>query len=32
MPRAEFLYLAMQAGAMLLDDSEDDYNRETALL
>ena len=32
MPRAEFLYLAMQAGATLLDDSEDDYNRETALL
>lgn len=32
MPRAEFLYLAMQAGATLLDDSTDDYNRETALL
>jgi hypothetical protein len=32
MPRAEFLYLAMQAGATLLDDSADDYNRETALL
>jgi len=32
MPRTEFLYLAMQAGAALLDDSADDYTRETALL
>lgn len=31
-PRAEFLYLAMQAGAVLLDDSADDYSREMALL
>jgi predicted HTH domain antitoxin len=30
--RAEFLFLAMRAGAKLLEDSTDDYNRETALL
>ena len=30
-PRAEFIYLAMPAGAVLLEDSIDDYNRETAL-
>ncbi len=30
--RAEFLYVAMQAGAVLLEDSTDDYHRETALL
>lgn len=31
-PRTEFLYLAMRAGAVLLEDSADDYNREMALL
>ena len=30
--RIDFLQRAMQAGAVLLEDSEDDYNRETALL
>lgn len=30
--RIDFLQRAMQAGAVLLDDSEDDYQRETALL
>jgi len=30
--RVEFLFRAMQAGAELLEDSEDDYLRETALL
>lgn len=31
MPRVQFLYLAMSRGAVLLDDSCDDYARETAL-
>lgn len=30
--RAKFLYLAMEAGAVLLADDEDDYQRETSLL
>ena len=32
LPRIEFLFRAMQAGAVLLDDSQDDFVRETALL
>lgn len=31
-PRVHFLLQAMQAGACLLDDNEDDFARETALL
>ena len=31
-PRIHFMLQAMQAGACLLDDSEDDFARETALL
>ncbi len=31
-PRVHFLLQAMQAGASLLDDNEDDFARETALL
>ncbi|RFO94737.1 hypothetical protein DIC66_21915 [Rhodoferax lacus] len=31
-PRAHFLLQAMQAGATLLDNNEDDFTRETALL
>ncbi|MBK8454035.1 MAG: UPF0175 family protein [Thiofilum sp.] len=31
-PRAHFLQLAWDAGAVLLENSEDDFNRETALL
>jgi hypothetical protein len=31
-PRAHFLLQAMQAGATLLDNNEDDFARETALL
>jgi hypothetical protein len=31
-PRVHFLLQAMQAGAVLLDDNEDDFARETALL
>jgi len=30
MPRARFLFLAMDAGAELLEDSEEDFQRETA--
>ncbi len=30
--RVAFLHMAFQAGAVLLDDSEDDFNRETAVL
>ncbi|MCP4698094.1 MAG: UPF0175 family protein [Gammaproteobacteria bacterium] len=30
--RAAFLFKAMEAGVELLDDSEDDFRRETALL
>jgi len=30
--RIDFLQRAMQAGAVLLEDSEDDYTRETSLL
>jgi hypothetical protein len=32
MPRVHFLLQAMQSGASLLDDNEDDFARETALL
>ncbi len=32
MDRAKFLYLAMEAGAVLLDDNEDDFQREISLL
>lgn len=31
-PRAQFLLLAMQGGAELLADNQDDFRRETALL
>ncbi len=31
MPRVQFLYLAMSHGAVLLEDSRDDFLRETAL-
>ena len=31
-PRVHFLLQAMQSGASLLDDNEDDFARETALL
>ena len=31
-PRVHFLLQAMQAGAQLLEDSDDDFARETALL
>ena len=31
-PRVHFLLHAMQSGASLLDDSDDDFARETALL
>lgn len=31
-PRVHFLMQAMQTGASLLDDNEDDFARETALL
>ena len=30
--RAKFLYIAMDAGAVLLDDTEDDFQREISLL
>lgn len=30
--RAEFLHKAMEAGAVLLDDNDDDLRRETSLL
>jgi predicted HTH domain antitoxin len=32
MPRAEFLHIAWEAGAVLLEDSSDDFTREMALL
>ena len=32
MPRVHFLLQAMQSGAVLLDDTEDDFTRETTLL
>ena len=32
MGRAEFLHKAMEAGAVLLDDNDDDLRRETSLL
>lgn len=32
MPRIHFLLQAMQAGASLLEDTDDDYGRETLLL
>jgi len=32
MERAKFLYQAMEAGAVLLDNNEDDYRRETSIL
>ena len=32
MERAKFLYTAMEAGAVLLDNCEDDFQRETSLL
>lgn len=32
MERIKFLHLAMEAGAVLLDDNEDDFRRETSLL
>jgi predicted HTH domain antitoxin len=32
MPRTRFLLLAMEVGAELLEDSEDDFRRETSLL
>ncbi|EIC23697.1 UPF0175 family protein [Thiorhodovibrio frisius] len=32
MPRVHFLLLAMAAGAELLEDTEEDFRRETALL
>lgn len=32
MPRVEFLQKAMEQGAVFLDDSQDDFDRETALL
>jgi len=31
-PRTVFLHMAMEAGGVLLDDSKDDYERETSLL
>ncbi|NJO15390.1 MAG: UPF0175 family protein [Thioploca sp.] len=31
-PRVRFLFQAMAAGVVLLEDSEDDFNRETTLL
>jgi len=31
-PRVQFLFLAMSRGAVLLDDSNDDFTRETSLL
>ncbi|MBF0266093.1 MAG: UPF0175 family protein [Gammaproteobacteria bacterium] len=31
-PRVSFLNQAMEAGAVLLDDNDDDYRRETSLL
>jgi len=32
MPRVTFLLKAMEAGAVLLEDSQDDFNRELSLL
>jgi hypothetical protein len=32
MGRANFLHRAMEAGAVLLDDNDDDFRRETSLL
>ncbi|MEI6205242.1 MAG: UPF0175 family protein [Desulfuromonadales bacterium] len=32
MPRIEFIRKAMEQGAVLLDDSQDDFERETSLL
>ncbi|WP_408034110.1 UPF0175 family protein [Thiorhodovibrio winogradskyi] len=32
MPRVHFLLMAMAAGAELLEDTEEDFRRETALL
>ena len=32
MPRVRFLMLAMEEGAVLLDDSDEEFARETALL
>lgn len=32
LPRVHFLLQAMQAGACLMDNNEDDFSRETALL
>jgi len=32
MPRITFLYQAMEAGAVLLENSQDDFNREMSLL
>jgi len=32
MPRITFLFKAMAAGAVLLEDSQDDFDREAALL
>ena len=31
-PRTTFLFKALEAGAELLEDSQDDFNRETSLL
>jgi len=31
-PRITFLFKAMEAGAVLLEDSQDDFNREKSLL
>jgi predicted HTH domain antitoxin len=31
-PRTQFILMAMEAGAELLEDSEDDFQRETSLL
>ena len=31
-PRVEFIRLAMSAGAVFMDDNQDDFDRETSLL